>query len=373
MKSTLIAILAGLAAHRASAHATFQILYVDGVNYIKLTSTNGAQCARLPASNSPVTDVLSNDIACNAGSSSSTAKCSVKAGSTVTAEMHQQPNTKDCASEAIGGAHYGPVQAYMAKVSDATTAVGSSSAWFKVYADTWAKNSAGSSGDDDFWGTKDITTCCGTSSIPNNSVPSGLNSQGRMNIKIPSDIPAGDYLLRAEALALHTASSTGGAQFYMTCFQITVAGGGSASPGTVKLPGAYAASDPGILVDIHAPMSTYVAPGPTVYSGGSTKSAGAACAGCESTCAATSGPTGTAAVPSTSAAASTTLATSSKTSSAAATTTSASSGGGGSNCAAKYAQCGGSGWTGATCCASGSTCSATNQVIISKTFAFDIC
>jgi hypothetical protein len=33
MKSSLIAILAGLAA-RASAHATFQILYVDGVNYI---------------------------------------------------------------------------------------------------------------------------------------------------------------------------------------------------------------------------------------------------------------------------------------------------------------------------------------------------
>lgn len=167
--------------------------------------------------------------------------------------------------------------------------------------------------------------------------------------------------VRAEALALHTAGSSGGAQFYMTCFQITVSGSGSASPATVKLPGAYAASDPGILVDIHASMSTYVNPGPTVYSGGSTKSAGAACAGCESTCAATSGPSGTAAVPSTTAAP-TTLSTSSKTSAAATTTTSA-SGGGGSNCAAKYAQCGGQGWTGATCCVSGSTCSATNQVI----------
>lgn len=225
-----------------------------------------------------------------------------------------------------------------------------------------------------------------------------------MNVKIPTDIAPGDYLckhynnfhqlpvssrkcfhtvnlgpdvpvplqsidrwltpankVRAEALALHTASSSGGAQFYMTCFQITVSGSGSASPATVKLPGAYAASDPGILVDIHAAMSTYVNPGPTVYSGGSTKSAGAACAGCESTCAATSGPSGTAAVPSTTAAP-TTLSTSSKTS-ASASTTSAS--GGGTNCAAKYAQCGGSGWTGATCCVSGSTCSATNQVIIS--------
>ncbi|KAJ0114605.1 hypothetical protein J7T55_004849 [Diaporthe amygdali] len=149
--------------------------------------------------------------------------------------MHQQPNTKDCASEAIGGAHYGPVQVYLAKVSDAASAVGSSAGWFKIFADTWAKNPSGSSGDDDYWGTKDLTTCC-----------------GRMNVKIPTDIAPGDYLLRAEALALHTAGSSGGAQFYMTCYQITVTGSGSASPATVKLPGAYAASDAGILVDIHA-------------------------------------------------------------------------------------------------------------------------
>lgn len=38
-----------------------------------------------------------------------------------------------------------------------------------------------------------------------------------MNVKIPSDIAAGDYLLRAEALALHTAGQANGAQFYMTC------------------------------------------------------------------------------------------------------------------------------------------------------------
>lgn len=31
------------------------------------------------------------------------------------------------------------------------------------------------------------------------------------------------------------------------------------------------------------------------------------------------------------------------------------------NCAAKWGQCGGQGWTGATCCQSGSTCQAANQ------------
>jgi hypothetical protein len=62
------------------------------------------------------------------------------------------------------------------------------------------QKSGGGVGDNDYWGTKDLNTCC-----------------GKMNVKIPTDIPAGDYLLRAEALALHVAGSIGGAQFYMTC------------------------------------------------------------------------------------------------------------------------------------------------------------
>lgn len=73
------------------------------------------------------------------------------AGDSLTVEMHQQPNDRSCATEAIGGDHWGPinvctdlrscspftetdiiVQIYMAKVDDATTAVGSSASWFKV-------------------------------------------------------------------------------------------------------------------------------------------------------------------------------------------------------------------------------------------------
>jgi len=119
-----------------------------------------------------------------------------------------------------------------------------------------------------------------------------------MNVVIPKDIAAGDYLLRAEVIALHTASSLGGAQFYVTCcmpylsplkaqnanhiiVQLSVTGGGSAAPALVQLPGAYKAADPGIELNIHAAMATYVAPGPTVYAGGTTKSAGAVCAGVE--------------------------------------------------------------------------------------------
>ncbi len=42
-----------------------------------------------------------------------------------------------------------------------------------------------------------------------------------MDVTIPPDTPSGDYLLRAEVIALHTAGQAGGAQFYMSCYQLT--------------------------------------------------------------------------------------------------------------------------------------------------------
>ena len=82
MKTSSIAALAALWAQQAAAHAIFQDLWVDGVDY-------GSQCARLPSSNSPVTDVTSTSLRCNVGTTRPGAKCPVKAGSTVTVEMHQ--------------------------------------------------------------------------------------------------------------------------------------------------------------------------------------------------------------------------------------------------------------------------------------------
>jgi cellulase len=164
----------------------------------------------------------------------------------------------------------------MSKVADASTADGSSG-WFKIFEDGWTKKAGGYSGDDDQWGVKDLNACC-----------------GKMDVKIPSDIAPGDYLLRAEVIALHTAGQSGGAQLYMSCYQLTVSGSGTATPATVKFPGAYKASDPGIMVNIHSALSTYVVPGPPVYSGGTTKTAGSGCSGCAGSCKAGSGLTGTA-------------------------------------------------------------------------------
>lgn len=97
------------------------------------------------------------------------------------------------------------VSSTVTKVEDATTADGSTG-WFKIYADTWSAALGASVGSSDNWGTKDMNTCC-----------------GHVALKIPSDIPAGDYLLRAEVIALHVAQSPKGAQFFMSCCMFLLA------------------------------------------------------------------------------------------------------------------------------------------------------
>ncbi|CUA68403.1 putative endo-beta-1,4-glucanase D [Rhizoctonia solani] len=264
------AILAALAAaSTAHAHATFQYIWVDGVD-------KGNTYVRTPANNSPITDLTSNTLACNNnGDVAAAATLTVAAGAKVAVEMHQQPGDRNCATEAIGGNHDGPTIIYMAKVDNAATAVGSSANWFKV-AQTGLVSK-------DYWGTDVMNANC-----------------GKVEFTIPSDLSAGNYLIRAEVIALHVASSVGGAQLYMSCYQINVTGGGSANPATVKFPGAYSATSTG--------------------GGGTTTTTRAV----STTTTAATTPTST--VP----------------------------------LIPKYGQCGGQGWTGGTTCVSGSTCTALN-------------
>ncbi len=61
-----------------------------------------------------------------------------------------------------------------------------------------------------------------------------------------------------EHVALHSASQAGGAQFYISCAQLTVTGGGSKTPtNLVSFPGAYKATDPGLVVNIYNSKSLY--------------------------------------------------------------------------------------------------------------------
>ncbi|KAK0120063.1 hypothetical protein ONS95_011476 [Cadophora gregata] len=185
---------------------------------------------------SPVVDVTSKDIRCNVKGDSIFAPgtLGVTAGSTV--GFTADPPIY----------HPGPLQAYMAKVpagSTASTWDGSGSVWFKIFAQ----------------GPK----------FGGQSLTWPSDSAATVTWKIPASTPNGEYLLRVEHIGLHSASAAGGAQFYISCGQINVTGGGSGTPGPlVAFPGAYKATDPGLMLNIYYPVPTsYTLPGPPVWTG----------------------------------------------------------------------------------------------------------
>ncbi|GJE85147.1 glycoside hydrolase family 61 protein [Phanerochaete sordida] len=317
----------------AAAHATFQELWVNGVD-------QGNFCVRLPQSNSPVTSVTSTDIACNANASPAAGLCSINPGDQVTVEMHQQPNDRSCANEAIGGDHWGPINIYMAKVTDATSAVGSDASWFKV--DEMGLPSSSP----DYWATEVLNDNC-----------------GHFTFTVPSNIAPGNYLIRAEVIALHVASSVGGAQFYMSCYQVNVGGSGTAAPPTVKFPGAYSASDPGILINIYTQLNTYNIPGPSPFAMASPSVATTAYpttatwnTALQPSTVPTTAPGGVSKPTAPPSSVTSASGTGGHPSSASSTPASAPTG----TLAQQYGQCGGTGWTGPTACVAPFTCTVLN-------------
>ncbi|KAF2476361.1 uncharacterized protein BDR25DRAFT_375285 [Lindgomyces ingoldianus] len=184
-------------------------------------------------SNAGLSDVSSEQIRCYTSGAKSAQTMSVAAGASV--GFKASPNIF----------HPGPLQFYMAKVPDGQTAAswdGAGNVWFKIYAEK-----ATSSGGQLSWGS--------------------LN-KGSVSVTIPKSLPSGDYLLRVEHIALHQASNTNGAQFYISCAQVKITGGGSGSPSPlVSFPGAYKATDPGIKVNIYSGATSYTPPGPPVWTG----------------------------------------------------------------------------------------------------------
>ncbi|KAF4625617.1 hypothetical protein G7Y89_g12547 [Cudoniella acicularis] len=224
----------------ASSHTIFTQLTVGS------TITGIGQGIRDPSYDGPITDVTSNNIACNGGPNPTTATSKiidVPAGTTVKARWRhtQQSGSNDV----IDPGHKGPVMAYLKKVTNAATDPGYGSGWFKISEAGFTNPTAGT------WAVNDLIAALGEQSIP-----------------IPECIAPGQYLLRAELIALHGARASGGAQFYMECAQINITGGtGAKTPATVSLPGAYKATDPGVLIDIYQNLKGYTIPGesPILY------------------------------------------------------------------------------------------------------------
>ncbi|KAG9011395.1 hypothetical protein FRB90_007340 [Tulasnella sp. 427] len=144
--------------------------------------------------------------------------------------------------------HPGPINVYMAKAPSGKTAAtftGTGQVWFKV-AQLGAITDGGT------------------------SIKWPADNLASYNFTIPAKLVSGDYLVRIEHIALHTASTYGEAQFYISCAQVHVFGTGTSSPTTtslVSIPGVYTGNEPGLLINIWWPIpTTYVQPGPAVWS-----------------------------------------------------------------------------------------------------------
>ncbi|KAF9025224.1 hypothetical protein BDZ89DRAFT_1092641 [Hymenopellis radicata] len=202
-----------------SCHYTFPDLIVNG------TTTADWQYIRMTAnhySNGPVTDVTSSAIRCyelDTTSAGAAGIATVSAGSTVGFKANQ--------------AIYHP-----ASPSANSNSAGLGSTWFKI----WESPPVYSGGGFTF----------------------PTENQAQLTFSIPRTF-------RAEHIALHSATSFGGAQFYISCGQLNVVNGGSGTPSpTVSFPGVYTGREPGIMINIYsvpAGYTGYTSPGPKVWSG----------------------------------------------------------------------------------------------------------
>ncbi|KAH6685349.1 cellulose-growth-specific protein [Plectosphaerella plurivora] len=229
---------------QASAHYNFDRLIINGqvtgeYEFMRRT-TNG---------NGPIEDVTSPSMVCNqggidAGIRAATGTATVQAGAQLGF------NVRDILE------HPGPVNVYLSRAPTETSAQNylGDGDWFKIYT----------------LGVRQFR--------PNQGVnwavmPTGGKGIHNFTFTLPAQTPPGDYLLRAEHIALHSAGSFGLAQFYMGCAQLRVTGPGPGAgvpaPGPmVKFPGAYHGREPGVLISLWwPPVYNYTMPGPATWPG----------------------------------------------------------------------------------------------------------
>ncbi|EHL02929.1 putative endoglucanase-4 [Glarea lozoyensis 74030] len=183
------------------------------------------------------------DIICHRDATNAQLSASVAAGGTVTMEWNTWPES-----------HKGPVIDYMAKCAgDCATVDKTTLEFFKIAEKGIVDNTAAPG----TWASDEL--------MANNM---------SWAITIPATLAPGNYVLRHEMIALHSAGSADGAQAYPQCINLEVTGSGTETPAGVVGTALYTPTDPGILVNIYTAGLEYVIPGPALAfgasSGGST-------------------------------------------------------------------------------------------------------
>lgn len=184
----------------------------------------------------PPSNYSTPDIICHLGATPAGTSAKVAAGSVVELQWTDWPES-----------HHGPVIDYLAKCTDSCTDVDKTTLkFFKI----------------DQVGLVDDTTVPGTwgtdQLIANNN---------SWTVTIPKSIAPGNYVLRHEIIALHSAGTADGAQNYPQCINLEVTSDGTDAPAGTLGEKLYKEDAPGVIVNIYQSLSTYMIPGPTLYSG----------------------------------------------------------------------------------------------------------
>ncbi|KAH9895841.1 glycosyl hydrolase family 61-domain-containing protein [Cubamyces lactineus] len=232
--SSIFTLLTSVAAHGWVANVT-----IDGKTYQgnPPDDTSTQSPIRTISSSSPVTDTTDPSLACGQDAQPAALVVPAKPGSALafawtSADGHWFHNV-------------GPITIYMALCDngDCTTFDATKGKWFKT-------DQAG------------LTNTSNLNAVPT-WVQASLDNGTPYTTRIPEDLKAGQYLIRAEIIALQNAVDIGGAEFYPSCTQLNIGGDGEGAPNaTVSFPGAYSPNDPGIHVDVYNPGFTYAFPGP---------------------------------------------------------------------------------------------------------------
>ncbi|CAJ2512449.1 Uu.00g054640.m01.CDS01 [Anthostomella pinea] len=175
-----------------------------------------------------------NDIACHKSATPGETYITASAGDTLTLYWNTWPDT-----------HHGPVLNYLAECSGECTAATADGLSFTKISEAGLLSGSNPG----TWATDTL--------IANNFTA---------DVIIPGSLAAGNYVLRHEIIALHSAASANGAQSYPQCLNIQVGGSGStALPAGEPATDFYSSADPGILFSLYTAFTSYTIPGPDVW------------------------------------------------------------------------------------------------------------
>ncbi|KAJ3535407.1 hypothetical protein NM208_g7143 [Fusarium decemcellulare] len=245
MVNFFLGLLAASLVPLASAHYSFDVLVVDGIEtepgqYVRLNTRSEKYMPTKFINSFDNVTPLSNDFRCNLGASSGSGVgiAEVAAGSGLAMKLSVGATMQ----------HPGPAFVYMSKSPGNVTEYAGDGDWFKIH-------------EEGLCNSGDITTTAWCTW-----------DKDRISFTVPNGTPAGEYLVRVEHIGLHGAHN-GEAEFYYACAQVKVTGNGSGTPGpTVKIPGIYSADDASVNFSIWSDNTDYPMPEPAVWPGGSSSS-----------------------------------------------------------------------------------------------------